>query len=139
MHISHGRGGVMDIGWLEVFREVAQRGSFTAAAQAMGYTQSAISRQVSALEGAAGATLFDRLPTIHPLAHRRVLRLAELAEERWVAGSGRIEDTLISASLRIGFRPRVELVAAEWIARQGLVAAGLGITLIPSLAVAATR
>ena len=52
----------MDIGWLEVFREVAQRGSFTAAAQAMGYTQSAISRQVSALEGAAGATLFDRLP-----------------------------------------------------------------------------
>lgn len=79
------------------------------------------------------------LPAVHPLAHWREIRLVELAEERWVAGNGRIEDALIYASLRVGFRPRVELVAAEWIARQGLVAAGLGITLIPSLAVAATR
>ena len=39
---------------LRVLREVATRGSFTAAAESLGYTQSAISRQVSGLEGVAG-------------------------------------------------------------------------------------
>ncbi|MEU6480334.1 LysR family transcriptional regulator [Streptomyces sp. NPDC047017] len=47
---------------LRVLREVAERGTFTAAAQALGYTQSAVSRQVAALEQAAGARLFDRFP-----------------------------------------------------------------------------
>lgn len=45
---------------LRVLREVAARGSFTAAAEAMGYTQSSISRQVAALEAAAGDRLFER-------------------------------------------------------------------------------
>ncbi|MGA5504949.1 LysR family transcriptional regulator [Streptomyces umbrinus] len=45
---------------LQVVREVAERGSFTAAATALGYTQSAISRRVTALEHAAGTRLFDR-------------------------------------------------------------------------------
>ncbi|MFS8198798.1 LysR family transcriptional regulator [Streptomyces sp. CWNU-52B] len=47
---------------LRVLREVAERGTFTAAAQALGYTQSAVSRQVAALEQATGARLFDRYP-----------------------------------------------------------------------------
>ena len=37
---------------LRVVQEVAARGSFTAAADALGYTQSAISRQVAAMEAA---------------------------------------------------------------------------------------
>lgn len=45
---------------LRVLREVAARGSFTAAAEAMGYTQSSISRQIAALEAAAGGRLFER-------------------------------------------------------------------------------
>jgi len=45
---------------LRVFREVAQAGSFSAAALSLGYTQSAVSRQVAALEVAAGRRLFDR-------------------------------------------------------------------------------
>jgi DNA-binding transcriptional LysR family regulator len=45
---------------LRVLREVAQLGSFSAAARALGYTQSAVSRQVAALEAAAGRRLFDR-------------------------------------------------------------------------------
>jgi DNA-binding transcriptional LysR family regulator len=45
---------------LRVVQEVAARGSFTAAADALGYTQSAISRQVAAMEDAAGALLFER-------------------------------------------------------------------------------
>ncbi len=45
---------------LRVLVEVARSGSFTAAARTLGYTQSAVSRQVAALERAAGRPLFDR-------------------------------------------------------------------------------
>jgi DNA-binding transcriptional LysR family regulator len=45
---------------LRVFREVAERGTFTAAAGALGYTQSAVSRQIASLERAAGAALLER-------------------------------------------------------------------------------
>ena len=45
---------------LRVLRGVAEHGSFSSAAVALGYTQSSVSRQVAALERAAGARLFDR-------------------------------------------------------------------------------
>jgi DNA-binding transcriptional LysR family regulator len=45
---------------LRVLREVALAGSFSAAAHSLGYTQSAVSRQVAALEAVAGRRLFDR-------------------------------------------------------------------------------
>lgn len=45
---------------LRVFREVAERGTLTAAASALGYTQSAVSRQIAALERAAGTPLLER-------------------------------------------------------------------------------
>jgi DNA-binding transcriptional LysR family regulator len=45
---------------LRVFREVADRGTLTAAAEALGYTQSAVSRQIAALERAVGAPLLQR-------------------------------------------------------------------------------
>jgi DNA-binding transcriptional LysR family regulator len=45
---------------LRIMREIAQAGSFSAAAEALGYTQSAVSRQVAALETAIGRRLFDR-------------------------------------------------------------------------------
>jgi DNA-binding transcriptional LysR family regulator len=45
---------------LRVFREVADRGTFTAAAQALGYTQSAVSRQIASLERASGGPLLQR-------------------------------------------------------------------------------
>jgi len=45
---------------LRVLVETAQSGSFTAAARALGYTQSAVSRQVAALESTAGRPLFER-------------------------------------------------------------------------------
>jgi DNA-binding transcriptional LysR family regulator len=50
----------MDTAWLEVFREVARKGSLTAAAGALGYTQSAVSRQIAALERELGVRLFER-------------------------------------------------------------------------------
>lgn len=45
---------------LKVFREVAERGTFTAAATALGYTQSAVSRQIASIERAAQAQLLER-------------------------------------------------------------------------------
>ncbi|MFE9881144.1 LysR family transcriptional regulator [Streptomyces sp. NPDC005784] len=45
---------------LRVIQAVVDTGSFTAAADALGYTQSAVSRQVAAMEAAAGAPLFVR-------------------------------------------------------------------------------
>lgn len=245
---------------LAVFRQVARDGSFTTAAQALGYTQSAISRQISGLESELNARLFDRvargvrlteegqillthadavlghlnsvradlaalheltagrlrlgafptanaalvpraladftqqhpdiavtltegrtaehmdalrtggidvaivsgydphpaqpdiqlhrllddpilvgLPLTHRLAKRRTVRLVELSDENWIAGSKVVQDTLISACMRRGFQPRIDFVVAEWLAKLGMVAAGLGVTLVPSTAASAVR
>ncbi|MER5519592.1 LysR family transcriptional regulator [Streptomyces sp. NPDC002763] len=45
---------------LRVFRAVAEQGTFTAAAATLGYTQSAVSRQIASIERAAGAELLER-------------------------------------------------------------------------------
>jgi DNA-binding transcriptional LysR family regulator len=248
----------LDIIWLEVFREVARRGSFTAAANALRYTQSAVSRQIAALEQDTGTTLFDRvprgvrltdegrclldhaevvlgrldtarrdlaalrdldvgrlrigafatadaalvpramatfhsrypsvmlslaealtqaqltqlrdgeldigvisappgrsvdgdglelvhllddpilvaIPREHRLAKRRTVRYAELAEDHWIAGWQNPEDTLIGTG---GFQPDIRYVVPGWTAKLGLVAAGLGVTLMPGLAAGAAR
>src|SRR5215211_1127088 len=47
---------------LQVLREVAARGSFSAAAEALAFTQSAVSQQVAALERECGAKLVERGP-----------------------------------------------------------------------------
>jgi DNA-binding transcriptional LysR family regulator len=46
---------------LDAFLAVARYGSITGAAQALGFTQSAVSRQVATLEAQTGTRLFDRL------------------------------------------------------------------------------
>ena len=45
---------------LRVVREIAELGTFSAAAESLGYTQSAVSRQIAAVEKAAGAAVFER-------------------------------------------------------------------------------
>lgn len=45
---------------LRVLCAVAEQGTFTAAAETLGYTQSAVSRQIAAIERAAGAELLER-------------------------------------------------------------------------------
>ncbi|MFI6171178.1 LysR family transcriptional regulator [Nocardia sp. NPDC051052] len=45
---------------LRVFRAVAEQGTFTAAAGTLGYTQSAVSRQIATIERVAGAALLER-------------------------------------------------------------------------------
>ncbi|MCP2339806.1 LysR family transcriptional regulator [Actinomadura rupiterrae] len=54
------RAEALDPVLLRTFASVAELGSFTAAATALGYTQSAVSRQVRTLEEACGVELFAR-------------------------------------------------------------------------------
>src|SRR5438270_9244694 len=54
---------MLDVRRLRVLREVARRGSFSGAAEALGYTQPAISRQVALLERETGTTLLERRPS----------------------------------------------------------------------------
>jgi DNA-binding transcriptional LysR family regulator len=51
---------MLDVKQLRVLKAVAEHGSFSAAAEALAYTQPAISQQVAALEKRAGTTLVDR-------------------------------------------------------------------------------
>jgi DNA-binding transcriptional LysR family regulator len=51
---------MLDVKQLRVLKAVAEHGSFSAAADALSYTQPAISQQIAALEKSAGATLVDR-------------------------------------------------------------------------------
>ena len=45
---------MLDVRRLRVLREVAARGSFSAAADALAFTQPAVSRQIATLEAEAG-------------------------------------------------------------------------------------
>ncbi len=51
---------MLNLGRLRVFCEVVSRGSFSAAAEALAYTQSAVSQSVARLESETGATLLVR-------------------------------------------------------------------------------
>jgi DNA-binding transcriptional LysR family regulator len=53
---------MLNVGRLRVLKEVAYRGSFSAAAAALSYTQSAVSQQIAALEAETGLALLERHP-----------------------------------------------------------------------------
>src|ERR1700731_4106895 len=53
---------MLDVRRLKVLKEVADQGSFSAAADALSYTQSAVSQQIAALEAEAGIALLERHP-----------------------------------------------------------------------------
>ncbi|HWX52505.1 MAG TPA: LysR family transcriptional regulator [Solirubrobacteraceae bacterium] len=53
---------MLNVTRLRILKEVAYRGSFSAAADALSYTQSAISQQIASLEGEAGMALLERHP-----------------------------------------------------------------------------
>ncbi|MCW3038927.1 MAG: LysR family transcriptional regulator [Solirubrobacterales bacterium] len=252
---------MLDVRRMRVLREVAQRGSFSAAAEALAYTQSAVSQQIAALEREAGTKLVERnargvrltdagavlvrhadailarladaeaeleaiaglrggrlrlaafpsagasvmpraialfrerhpavdltlqpaepedgiallrsgeidialtisttyeetcqfgpgieehhllddpmyviLPETHALAHRRSLRLGDLAEEQWMLGSaGSCPDASIflRACRTAGFEPRIAFASNDYPSIQGFVAAGMGLAFVPDLA-----
>jgi DNA-binding transcriptional LysR family regulator len=76
------------------------------------------------------------LPSSHPLAGREQLALEELASDTWVdtpTGSD-ARRLLLWACARAGFIPRVAFESDEYLTVQQLVAAGVGVALVPGLA-----
>ena len=73
------------------------------------------------------------LPPGHPLARRRRLRLAELAGEAWIGVEvgWPVDDVLRSIAVRTGTTPRVVQRINDFSVTEELVAAGLGIALLP--------
>ena len=53
---------MLNLNRLRILVEVASAGSFSAAADSLSYTQSAVSQQIAALEAETGVTLIERLP-----------------------------------------------------------------------------
>ena len=53
---------MLNVARLRVLKEVAYRGSLSAAAEALSYTQSAVSQQIAALEAETGMVLLERHP-----------------------------------------------------------------------------
>jgi DNA-binding transcriptional LysR family regulator len=253
---------MLDAARLRVFREVVRRGSFSAAAEALSFTQPAVSRQIAALEREAGAQLMERsargirlteagrvllehadpildrlaaaqaqvesvarleggrlriggfptanatvvpraiaaftvehpdvelslveapsdellraltageldlvvvtdqaaaeadpattevvelavdellvaLPAGHPRAFQEDLGLDDLRDDVWIEGAhDSCRRPLVLAAAGCGFEPDIRFGSEQWLGKQGLVAAGVGICLIPGLAIATVR
>jgi DNA-binding transcriptional LysR family regulator len=99
------RGGDFSPTGLRVLREVAQSGSFSAAARSLGYTQSAVSRQVAALEAVAGRRLFDRGRagvTLTPAGARLLPRAVRILDELDAAVREAAGAELAAGPVRLG-------------------------------------
>lgn len=73
------------------------------------------------------------LPTGHPLARRRAVHLADLAEERWIAGCPRCRANLLHECAELGFVPDIRFATDDNLVVQSLVAQGLGVAMMPAL------
>jgi DNA-binding transcriptional LysR family regulator len=77
------------------------------------------------------------LPRQHPKASKRSVALEELSDNTWIStASARCNclDTVTTACARAGFSPRFGLEGDEFATTLGLVGAGLGIAMVPMLA-----
>lgn len=134
---------MLDIHRLRLLHEFAVRGSIAATAQALGYSASAVSQQLSTLEHEAGTSLLDRTARSAELTQagkrlaehaERILGEVELAEAELAAShsepSGRVSVTAIPTAAvalaplvtrRLRRHPELTLVF-----RQSAVHRGLG-------------
>ena len=112
-----------DLRLLKVLREVALRGSFSAAADALSYSQPAVSQQIARLEAQAGVKLLERqhkgielTPAGEALVRHTERILAQLAEAQ-------AELTEIASSAR----GRLRLASFATAAGHDRPARGLGV------------
>ncbi|MFJ2806008.1 LysR family transcriptional regulator [Kitasatospora sp. NPDC087271] len=74
------------------------------------------------------------LPPGHRLANHDALDLAELAADPWVLGCLKTEAYLRRYAEQAGFDPEIRGTTTDYFFARSLVAAGMGISLIPSVA-----
>jgi molybdate transport repressor ModE-like protein len=73
------------------------------------------------------------LPADHPRADDPDLALADLADERWIAGCPRCRGHLLTSAEASGFVPDIAFATDDYVAVLGLVEAGLGVAVLPDL------
>jgi molybdate transport repressor ModE-like protein len=80
------------------------------------------------------------LPAGHPAARgKRPLALSKLADETWIAGCERCRRHLLNVAEAAGFAPRIDFATDDHLTVQSLIAAGLGVSLLPALALCSAR
>ena len=86
--------------------------------------------------------MYLALPLGHPLAHKPRVRLQDLSDELWIQEGnprnpcGRLHQ---AACVNAGFDPRIGFRSDDYNVVQGMVAAGVGVSLLPSFALANVR
>ena len=85
--------------------------------------------------------MFLAMRADHPLAGRERLRLEDLRDEAWVqtSRSSPCAKHVVRCCHAAGFEPNVAFESDDYQTVQGLVAAGVGVALIPRLALSALR
>jgi DNA-binding transcriptional LysR family regulator len=76
---------------------------------------------------------------VYLLSSGRARKLAALRDATWIAGCARCRSHLLSLCADEGFEPRIAYISDDMVVMQALVAAGLGVTTIPGLALRVHR
>ena len=92
-----------------------------------------IERQGLACRQLVSEELMVILPPNHRLSRRRRVRMAELAEERFISfrEGARLRELLVSAGREAGFEPQVKLESNESHRIRRLVSRGMGVAILP--------
>ncbi|MFE3514902.1 LysR family transcriptional regulator [Streptomyces sp. NPDC059166] len=87
--------------------------------------------------------LSDRLIGLVPEGHRLAgadsVGIEDLADEPWIAGCPRCRRQLVEVCEASGFTPRIDFATDDYPAVIGLVGAGLGVAVLPGLALESVR
>lgn len=75
------------------------------------------------------------LPEGHPAGVGERVRVADLAEDNWIAGCPRCRGHLLELCGRAGFVPTIGFETDNFVAVEGLVAQGIGVATLPRMAV----
>ncbi|GAB3120921.1 LysR family transcriptional regulator [Glaciibacter psychrotolerans] len=74
------------------------------------------------------------LPAAHRLAERDLIDLVDLSDSTWIGGCPRCRGHLLELCDRSGFSPRIAFETDNVQAVLGLVAAGIGVAMLPAMA-----
>ena len=67
------------------------------------------------------------------------MELARYARHRWIAGCDRCRANLLRQCAQAGFIPKIAFTTDDYVAVQALVAADLGVSILPALCLRAAR
>jgi DNA-binding transcriptional LysR family regulator len=86
-------------------------------------------------------SMYLALPQRHPLAERPAVPLTELSDQLWLCGTrpSSCGEVVVRACRDAGFEPNVGFESDDYHVMQGFIAAGLGFTLLPDLALPTLR